>query len=95
MNYPDSRCARCRDLTIADLRGTDFLHQPSFLMLKISAKSGCDLCNLFYTGITTDLHNIGTKSKKRLSKTFPMVAILDSQIVVIPGYIWNGWAMMR
>lgn len=48
------RCQSCLRITVANLRGGEVLQQPSFLALKSSAESGCDLCGLSYTAIMSN-----------------------------------------
>jgi hypothetical protein len=47
------RCKICQPIIIADIRGgMEIEHQPSFIALKESAESGCDICTLIYTRLT-------------------------------------------
>jgi hypothetical protein len=48
------RCDRCSQITVKDLcDGCELLQQPTFVSLKSSAESGCDLCNLSYVAVTS------------------------------------------
>lgn len=55
------RCQRCTQITVADIRGCEILQQPSFMALKSSAESGCDLCGLSYVAIMSDYSHAMTK----------------------------------